>query len=41
VTGERRVVVVLSVACLALLGVTVWALATRDGPPTSMQRPVY
>jgi NPCBM/NEW2 domain/Right handed beta helix region len=42
VTGERRVVVVLSVACLALLGVTVWALATRDArTPTSMQGPVH
>jgi hypothetical protein len=42
VTGERRVVVVLSVTCLALLGVTVWALATRDArTPTSMQGPVH
>lgn len=41
-TGERRTVVVLSVACLALLGVTVWALATRDArTPTSTQGPVH
>ncbi|HEU5225525.1 MAG TPA: DUF5123 domain-containing protein, partial [Actinomycetota bacterium] len=41
-TGERRTVVVLSVVCLALLGVTVWALVTRDpGTPTSMQGPVH
>jgi len=42
VTGERRTVVVLSVACVALLGVTVWALATRDArTPTSMQGQVH
>jgi hypothetical protein len=42
VTGERRTVVVLSIVCLALLGVTVWALATRNtGTPTSMQGPAY
>jgi hypothetical protein len=42
VTGERRTIVVLSVVCLALLGVTVWALATRSpGTPTSMQGPAY
>ncbi len=41
-TGERRTVVVLSVACLALLGVTVWALATRHArTPTSMQGSVH
>ncbi len=41
-TGERRTVVVLSVVCLALLGVTLWALATRSpGTPTSMQGPAY
>ena len=41
-TGERRTVVVLSVVCLALLGVTVWALATRNpGAPTSTQGPVH
>ena len=41
-TGERRTVVVLSVVCLALLGVTAWALATRNpGTPTSMQGPAY
>jgi sn-glycerol 3-phosphate transport system ATP-binding protein len=37
VSGERRIVVVLSVACLALLGVTLWALATADArTPTSI-----
>jgi NPCBM/NEW2 domain/Right handed beta helix region len=42
VTGERRTVVVLSVVCLALLGVTVWALATRNpGTTTSMRGPAY
>ena len=41
-TGERRTVVVLSVVCLALLGVTAWALATRNpGTPTSMQGAAY
>ncbi|HET7928279.1 MAG TPA: right-handed parallel beta-helix repeat-containing protein, partial [Actinomycetota bacterium] len=41
-TGERRIVVVLSVACLVLLGVTVWALATRDTrTTTSMQGAVH
>jgi hypothetical protein len=42
VTGERRVVVVLSAACLALLGVTLWALATRDArTPTPMRGAVH
>lgn len=39
---ERRTIVALSVVCLALLGVTVWALAARNpGTPTSMQGPAY
>ncbi len=35
-TGERRTIVALSAVCLGLLGVTVWALATRgDGASSS------
>jgi NPCBM/NEW2 domain/Right handed beta helix region len=42
VTGERSAVVVLSVASLALLGVTVWALATRtSGTSPSTEGPTY
>ena len=29
-TGERRTIAALSAVCLGLLGVTVWALVTRD-----------
>ena len=39
---ERRTIVALSVACLGLVGVTVWALATRDSrTPSSAEGPVY
>ena len=41
-TGGRSAVVVLSVASLALLGVTVWALATRtSGTSPSTEGPTY
>ena len=41
-TGGRSAVVVLSVASLALLGVTVWALATRtSGTAPSTEGPTY
>ena len=41
-TGGRTTVVALSVVCLALLGVTVWALATRtEGTPPSTRGPTY
>ena len=39
---ERRTIVALSVACLGLIGVTVWALATRDSrTPSSAEGSVY
>ena len=39
---ERRTIVALSVACLGLIGVTVWALASRDSrTPSSAEAPVY
>jgi hypothetical protein len=41
-TGERRVIWVLSITCLALLCVSVWALATRDaGTPSSAEGSTY
>ena len=43
-TGERRTIAALSAVCLGLLGVTVWALATRgDGASssTSAEGPVF
>jgi hypothetical protein len=41
-TGERQTIVVLSVVCLGLVGVTAWALATREaGPPTSAGYPIF
>ncbi len=40
-TGDRRTILALSVACLGLIGVTVWALATRDSrTPSSAEGPV-
>lgn len=39
---ERRTIAALSVACLGLIGVTVWALATRDSrTPSSAEGSVY
>jgi len=39
---ERRTIAALSVACLGLIGVTVWALATRDSrTPSSAEGPVH
>ena len=39
---ERRTIVALSVACLGLIVVTAWALATRDSrTPSSVEGPVY
>ena len=39
---ERRTIAALSIACLGLIGVTVWALATRDSrTPSSAEGSVY
>ena len=39
---ERRTIAALSIACLGLIGVTVWALATRDSrTPSSTEGSVY
>jgi hypothetical protein len=41
-TGERRTIVALSAVCLGLLGVTVWAIATRGaGTPSTTEGSGY
>ncbi|HEX5903693.1 MAG TPA: NPCBM/NEW2 domain-containing protein [Actinomycetota bacterium] len=41
-TGERAVISVLSISCLTLVGVSVWAIATRDtGAPSKAEDSTY
>jgi hypothetical protein len=41
VTGERRIIAVLSATCLVLLGISVWAVATRGTGLRSAERTVF
>jgi NPCBM/NEW2 domain/Right handed beta helix region len=41
VTAERRIIAVLSATCLVLVGISVWAVATRGTRPASAHRAVF